>query len=271
MNVREHIEQLKQGIIERHKDNVITKPDADLICKMLDRCDSKDEATSILGLVNHYYDTGFDFGYNTAERDNSVIRYIKKNKDLSFEPSRENATTHQLYIGDNVDALEQMIISDTKVDVIYIDPPYAKDSAGGYAKEGYKNNYTRDELLSDLFKRVSWAYQILADDGVLFCSIDSRNHAYIKGMLDKIFGELNCVGDIVWYYKNSTMKNPQDRIGKTHEYILMYRKTQNFRPYKLRYGEVSAELLKRFGKYANEKGEILGLISNNGMAATRLP
>ncbi len=77
--------------------------------------------------------------------------------------------------------------------MIYIDPPYGKDDLGEFAKTNYENAITRDNLLSMLKPRLQIAKMLLKDDGVIFCSIDDRNQAYVKCLFDDIFGERNFI------------------------------------------------------------------------------
>ena len=81
--------------------------------------------------------------------------------------------------------------------MIYIDPPYDKDSIGQFAKTNYKNNITRDNLLSMLEPSLKLARNLLSEDGVIFCSIDDKNQAYVKILFDKVFGEDNFVGTMI--------------------------------------------------------------------------
>lgn len=95
----------------------------------------------------------------------------------------------KLIIGDNYQALQNLLIQYRgKIDVIYIDPPYGKDSMGEFAKTNYNNAITRDNLLSMLYPRLVLARQLLSDGGVIFCSIDDKNQAYVKCLFDEIFG-----------------------------------------------------------------------------------
>lgn len=59
--------------------------------------------------------------------------------------------------------------------------------------ENDKNTITRDNLLSMLKPRLEIAKILLKDDGIIFCSIDDRNQAYLKCLFDDIFGEGNFV------------------------------------------------------------------------------
>ncbi|GAD19653.1 DNA methyltransferase [Helicobacter fennelliae] len=112
---------------------------------------------------------------------------------MSFENDK-NAITHKLIIGDNYPALLNLLITyREKIKMIYIDPPYGKDDLGEFAKTNYENAITRDNLLSMLKPRLEIAKMLLKDDGVLFCSIDDRNQAYVKCLFDDIFGERNFI------------------------------------------------------------------------------
>ena len=64
---------------------------------------------------------------------------------------------------------------------------------------------------------------MLTDDGVIFASIDENEVANLRKVLDDIFGEINCAGEIIW--KNSS-KNDQAYISIQHEYILVYCKNK---------------------------------------------
>lgn len=73
----------------------------------------------------------------------------------------------KLIIGDNYPALLNLLIEyKGSVDVIYIDPPYGKDTMGDFAKTNYENAITRDNLLSMLYPRLLLAKQLLSEDGL---------------------------------------------------------------------------------------------------------
>lgn len=105
--------------------------------------------------------------------------------------------------------------------MIYIDPPYGKDSMGEFAETNYDNAITRDNLLSMLYPRLYVAKQLLSERGVIFCSIDDRNQAYVKCLFDEVFEERNFVGQIVWSKKRKGSFLSKGIISTT-EYILTY-------------------------------------------------
>ncbi|MCR2059822.1 DNA methyltransferase [Campylobacter helveticus] len=104
---------------------------------------------------------------------------------------------------------------------------------GKYAQTNYDNAITRDNLLSMLFTRLSLAKELLREDGVIFCSIDDRNQAYVKGLFDEVFGEGNFVANLcVELSTTQGMKvaaAQKGQIVKNAEYILCYAKNvENF-------------------------------------------
>ena len=118
-----------------------------------------------------------------------------------------------------------------KIDVIYIDPPYGKDSMGEFAQTNYENAITRDNLLSMLHPRLTLARQLLTDSGVIFCSIDDRNQAYVKGLFDEVFGESDFVCNFVWKSKLGKVGTTES-VSSTHEYILCSAKNIEYAVFK---------------------------------------
>lgn len=125
--------------------------------------------------------------------------------------------------GDNFDALRALKISHkSSINCIYIDPPYNTGNRDFVYNDRFvdANHRFRHSLwLEFMHKRLILARDLLSDDGVILVSIDD-NEVFRLGMLmDRVFGEDNKVGTIVW--KNVTDNNPS-RVVKEHEYILVY-------------------------------------------------
>lgn len=170
----------------------------------------------------------------------------------TLRPVREESvdfdTTKNLFIeGDNLDALKLLQESYLgKVKLIYIDPPYNTgndfvyaddfaESAGDYlARSGQKldtgdrlianteaNGRFHSDWLSMMYPRLKLARALLADDGVLFMSIDDNEAANLRRLGDEVFGAQNFVAQI------AVQVNPRGRhldrfIAKTHESILVF-------------------------------------------------
>ena len=214
----------KDGILsdlqQRVEDKILEPSNYELLKKLVENADTLDEAIKIAELGTTYRRTGFHFD-KRLEKHSDTISYFKKNEELSFTTD-PNTTTHKLIIGDNYPALLNLLVEyKGKIDVIYIDPPYGKDSMGEFAKTNYENAISRDNLLSMLYPRLWLAKQLLSENGVIFCSIDDKNHAYVKGLFDEVFLEINFVGEYVWHSK-LTGGYDNDNINTQHEFVLVY-------------------------------------------------
>ena len=158
-----------------------------------------------------------------------------------------NGPTHKLIIGDNFDALNNLLIEyKGMVDVIYIDPPYGKDSMGQFAETNYNNALTRDNLLSMLYPRLVLARKLLREDGVIFCSIDDKNQAYVKCLFDEVFYERNFI-NTVFVLDNLKGKTNDNYITSVGSKLIVYAKDKR----ENQYGFNEAENI--FGSAVDEK------------------
>lgn len=168
----------------------------------------------------------------------SVFKAIEKNKPGSLEgidkiyelvesSSEDDSVENMLIKGDNLLALNTLKkhfdnkANEDKVKCIYIDPPYNTKSAF----VNYDDNLAHSEWLSLMRDRLSTLYQILADDGVILVSINDKEFAYIKILLDDIFGRDNFITNFIW--KTDGNFDNQARIKVCHEYVLMYAKDES--------------------------------------------
>ncbi len=212
--------ELLAQIEKRVNDKIIEPTNAAILNKLISRAEDVNEAIAIATLGTTYKRTGFHFDARLEKTDDNTIKYFKKNDKLSFQTSPDSIT-HKLIIGDNYQALQNLLIEyKNKVDVIYIDPPYGKDSMGEFAETNYDNSLTRDNLLSMLYPRLILAKQLLSDDGVIFCSIDDKNQAYVKCLFDEIFDECKFIGVLPRITKKSGKTTTT--IQKNHDYLICY-------------------------------------------------
>lgn len=222
------LKESKQNLIEeinrRFEDKIIEKANAELIIKLINQAETYSEAIAIAELGTTYKRTGFHFDKRLDKIETrNTIKYFKKNEVLSFSDGTKD-TSNKLIIGDNYDALLNLLIEyKGKIDVIYIDPPYGKDKMGEFAKTNYDNAITRDNLLSMLYPRLLLAKELLAAGGVIFCSIDDKNQAYVKCLFDEIFSENNCLATYLWK-KTDTPPSLSNKVRRKYEYVLCYGK-----------------------------------------------
>ena len=215
------IEELQAELDERRELGILEEGTYSLLMKLISNADSMTEANDIFALGIKRKRTGLSYEHK-LEVITDEIKYLKRNEELSFTTD-ENAKTHKLIIGENYDALQNLMITHReKINVVYIDPPYGADSMGEFAETNYTNSLSRDNVLSMLHPRLVLARDLMTRDGVIFCSIDDRNQAYIKCLMDEVFGESNFIATLV--IASNSSKNNARYIGVSHEYVLCYAK-----------------------------------------------
>lgn len=215
------IKYLLDDIDKRVTDKILEPSNAELLKKLITNADSLDEAIAIAEMGTTYKRTGLHFDKRLDVKLTNDIHYFSKNKKLSIHTD-DGKPVHKLIIGENYEALQNLLVQYRgMVDVIYIDPPYGKDSMGEFAKTNYQNAITRDNLLSMLYPRLILAKQLLSAGGVIFCSIDDKNQAYIKCLFDEIFEERNFIATYLWK-KTDTPPSLSKKVRRKYEYILCY-------------------------------------------------
>lgn len=247
------LENIKVDLIneisKRLQDKIIEKTNADLLIKLINNSEDINEAIAIAELGTTYKRTGLHFD-KRLERQGNTIKFFSKNDKLSVEEN-SNEISHKLIIGDNYDSLLNLLIEyRKKIDVIYIDPPYGKDSMGDFANTNYDNSLTRDNLLSMLYPRLILAKQLLNNEGVIFVSIDDKNQAYIKCLLDEIFGESNFLLNVARITKKGG-KSTQT-IAKNNDYVLAYTLSND-----IKFSQEEKTDLKKYkyeDEFLNERG-----------------
>jgi adenine-specific DNA-methyltransferase len=134
------------------------------------------------------------------------------------DPNTEN----MLIYGDNLlalKALEQDFAGQIKC--IYIDPPFNT----GSAFEHYDDNLEHSLWLSMMEPRLAILHTLLRSrDGLIFVHIDYRELAYLKILLDGIFGRKNFLSLITVKVKDPAGVGQQSLIFDVCEYILVYAK-----------------------------------------------
>lgn len=150
------------------------------------------------------------------------IPVFKEFKEVINNP--ESADCNFLLEGDNLHSLKLLEKTHKgRIDVCYIDPPYNtlnEDFAYGDKMLDENDGFKHSKWLSFMKERLQIARKLLADDGVIFISIDEYEFAQLKILCDGIFGEDNFVENFIWV-KNST-KNLSKTTSTNHEYVLCY-------------------------------------------------
>ncbi len=136
-----------------------------------------------------------------------------------LESALQGKNTNYLIKGNNLIALHSLKKKFAKqVKCIYIDPPYNT----GNDSFNYNDNFNHSSWLVFMKNRLEAAREFLSDDGVIFVQCDDNEQAYLKVLMDEIFGRDNFVSCFVW----EKTSNSLSRIRIKTEYILCYEQTK---------------------------------------------
>lgn len=149
---------------------------------------------------------------------------------------------NKLFWGDNLQVLSHLLKEYRgEIDLIYIDPPF--DSKADYVKrvkirgeqvEGvqesileekqYTDIWENDEYLQFMYERLLLLKELLSDEGSIYLHCDWHRGAYLKIIMDEIFGEDNLRNEIIWCYFGPSHIG-QD-FPKKHDVIFRYSKSK---------------------------------------------
>ena len=181
-------------------------------------------------VVNHHHDVP----YRVLEH-----KYGFRAEDEGDRTPTESG--NKIIHGDNLEALKSLLPEyEGRVKCIYIDPPYNT----GNEKWVYNDNVNdpkikkwlgevvgkegedlsrHDKWLCMMYPRLKLLHKLLAEDGVIFISIDDNEQANLRLLCDEIFGANNFVTNFIWERK----KKPaflSNQLGSITEYVLCYGK-----------------------------------------------
>lgn len=171
------------------------------------------------------------------------------------EDSVDWDTTQNLMIeGDNLEVLKLLQKSYAgKVKLIYIDPPYNtgkdfvypdnfQDNIKNYLEltgqvEGGRKISSNTEAsgrfhtdwLNMMYPRLKLARNLLAEDGVIFITIDDAEVANLRMIGDEIFGMENFLVNAIWQKKYGVSSDAKGIPGM-HDHTLVYKKSEAFIP-----------------------------------------
>ena len=216
-------------------------------------------------VVNHH----LEVPYRVLERQYSY--------DENGRHDDDNGSENMIIHGDNLEALKSLLPKyEGRVKCIYIDPPYNTGNEGWVyndnvndprikkwlgtvvGKEG-EDLSRHDKWLCMMYPRLKLLQKLLADDGVIFISIDDTEYANLKLICDEIFGSNCFVSNISWQRTYST-RNDSKGIVNEVEHLVVYSKLPDWNPNKLpRTAEMDA-------KYKNPDNDIMPWTSSDAFA-----
>ena len=161
-------------------------------------------------------------------------------------------TENMIIRGECVSACAYLKEHDIKVDLVYIDPPFA--SGADYAKTIYIRRNPKvaeaikkaeetledeelktfeEKMYGDVWNKeayLNWMYEnlmaiksVMSDNASIYVHLDHHICHYVKVLMDEIFGEDNFINEIVWCYRGMAVS--EDHYTRRHDTILFYSKS----------------------------------------------
>ncbi len=176
-----------------------------------------------------------------------VLTNFKKYTKDGVEVPKEITDSDNLVIrGNNLLALHS--IKDrfqNKIKLIYIDPPFNT----GSDSFGYNDKFNHSTWLTFMKNRLEVSKTMLREDGAIFVHIDDTESAYVKVLLDEIYGRENFLAQIAYQRSGAAGLGQGGKfVVNTAEFILVYAKNKTlFEPYNLQGGvPLEAKHMKRY-------------------------
>jgi len=185
-----------------------------------------------------------------------IERGMVKYDILREEPVGSNPDGNMVVRGDCVSTCAYLREQGIKVDLVYIDPPFA--SGADYAKKVYlrhnpalaekieeaEKELSHDDMKSfeekmygdiwDKEKYLNWMYEnlcaiksVMSDEASIYVHLDWNIGHYVKILMDEIFGEENFKNEIIWYYYNKMPDKRKPLFTRSHDTIFFYSLANN--------------------------------------------
>lgn len=149
---------------------------------------------------------------------------------------------NEYYWSDVLEGLPRLLKKyEGKIQLIYMDPPFVTGQLFEFRQRIGERGWGGDQsyILShtayddswkegkqaflDMMKQVmAFAHRLLAPEGSVYLHIDYRTSAYMRILMDEIFGEDNFLNEIIWHYQSGG--RAKRHFSRKHDTILFYRK-----------------------------------------------
>lgn len=178
----------------------------------------------------------------TGKRPYTSTQYYPAQLKESFgEP--KDGWMNKIFWGDNLQVMSHLLKEFRgKIDLIYIDPPFASGAdykkkievkkekactdSNMFEEKQYGDIWTNDSYLQFMYERLVLMKELLSDTGSIYVHCDYRVCAYLRLILDEIFGKDCFLNEIIWHYKTGGSTNKY--FNRKHDTIFFYAKTQQY-------------------------------------------
>ena len=172
-------------------------------------------------------DTLFEPKVLTNVKYSGIQEFRNSGKAIEFFDENGNLQQNLLIKGNNLLALYSLRERLAgKVKLIYIDPPYNTESDSFT----YNDSFNHSSWLTFMKNRLEVARDLLKEEGVIFVQCDDNEQAYLKVLMDEIFGRSNFLNQISVKMKQTSGASgggEDKKLKKNIEYIIIYTKNMD--------------------------------------------
>ncbi len=219
--------------------------------------------------------------FQTVETVNESVQERQRGLEALFSGGGASEWRNRLIWGDKRYVLPSLSAEFAgKVNLIYIDPPFATNDDFSFQVEIDGEEFTKEPSIierkayNDTWGRgldsyLQWFYEtavtlrdMLAENGSIYVHLDWHVGHYAKTIMDEVFGQQKFLSEIVWLRTSSTgsSKAISKKFPSNHDVIFFYSKSPNY-VYQRQFKPYSKEYLQRF-KYDDGDGKGLYRISD---------
>lgn len=229
-------------------------------------------------------------------RDNGkVVERIQRGMPLYEVESQEvvgKNPNHNLVLrGECLSACAYLKEKGVKVDLVYIDPPFA--SGADYAKKVYIRRNPKvaeaikqaeteidseelrnfeEKMYGDVWDKeryLNWMYEnlvaikaVMSDTASIYVHLDWHIGHYVKILMDEVFGEDKFRNEVIWHYYNK-MQGNVNRFASNHDSLFYYSKSDEFTYNQVK--EKRAETIKQIKRiWDKETQKLVNAKDNQG-------
>ena len=160
--------------------------------------------------------------HSTAQHSTAQHTVDESETKINFFDENGELQQNLLIKGNNLLALHSLSSKLAgKVKLIYIDPPYNTGNDGFK----YNDSFNHSSWLTFMKNRLEISKQLLSDDGFIFIQTDDTELAYMRVLMDEVFGRDKYLNTIVIKAKSSSGASgggEDKRLKKNVEFITVY-------------------------------------------------
>lgn len=210
--------------------------------------------------------------FQTVETVNESSQQRQKMLDL-FSQGRDPDWRSRLIWGDKKYVLSALLPEFAgKVDLIYIDPPFATGADFSFQthvgdeeftkepsmieEKAYRDMWGRglDSYVHWLYETVVLLHELLSETGSMVVHIGSNVNHYARVILDEVFGDNNFINQIVWKRSDAHSDIGQGamHLGRIHDVLLLYAKSSTNQTWNMQYTPLPQTTVEKWYRHVEE-------------------